>query len=202
MQMQDHVARALEEELVLRTNRDGRGILRVDDDLVPLSLISDQCTYTVAFRADDPPRDVYAFVSPTSEDKDIAEAVHRRRPHDPHVPAVESLGPGYLNNSPFNVYRMPYYQVRPPEGSQAERDRLRLATCAEGSGDRRYDPVDPAEVISCARRWDVTPSVVEALEELVAEATSRKPYALEFQSFNTAVDDDGNLVLLDVLYAP
>lgn len=200
--MKPHVAEALDKELAFRMDRDGHGVMRVGDRLVGLTRIHQgQGAYTRAFRDDDPPNDVYAFVVQGVEDKDIAAAVHRRLPQNPHVPAVEHVGEGHFIALPTSIYRMPFYRTHPAEHHWlAELTRQKLENCADESRVDEYAPARGSYTAACARREGVSPAVVEALEALVGEAESRAYYGVEFQPRNTAVDENNNLVLLDVLY--
>ena len=148
-----------------------------------------------------PTGDVYAFIGKKNQDKVIAEAVHTRLPDNPHVPAVRRLGQTVQGDV---LYTMPFYTV-PPESEESEADIDILKSCerSRGRGRGRILAAQGREALEqtldCTRE-DLSPAVQEALEELVAEALHRSPtFGLEFQRSNLGEDENGNLVLLDVL---
>jgi hypothetical protein len=199
--MKFHIAQAIDDELLFRRRRDRHGdtvggTLRVDGRDVELELLSGEGNFARVYRAADPPRDVYSFVAPGILDKEIAEAAFSRAPANPHLPEVRRLGAD--PNTDENVYRMPFYRVPVPRESDAEEIRVRLDTCSE---DYRGEGVPLDEATTCARRWDVDPLVVRAMELLAEEASkSDFDYRFEFPRQNVGLDEDGNIVLLDVLY--
>jgi hypothetical protein len=168
------------DHLVLR-----RGVLRTPDGDVPVEKIG-QGAFATVYRGRD--GRVFAVVDDDVYDKEVYEYARDAARPNPHVPAVERFG--FLADPPDKkVYVMPHYRapLRKGDGAQAWADYRTLEKCWRGE---RSTPAP-----------GVTPSVVEALADLVDTASNYSTeYALEIVPRNLATDAEERLVLLDVLY--
>ena len=58
------------------------------------------------------------------------------------------------------------------------------------------------ETVECVKNKGISPAVAEALESVMSTAANYgSDYAFEFAPRNLATDDQGNLVLLDVVFS-
>ncbi len=175
-----------------------RNVLETPEGDIPVKKIGDGF-FTTAYREQGGKKRVFALSMPHVFDKQIAESTYDRHRSNPHLPAVQKYG----STAVRTVYAMPYYHAPLRESASLEswRDYRTLEDCFE----EVYPHNEPgyatnAATLACARKRNVRTSVVEALKALndTAENYSDQ-YEFEFHPKNLATDDDGNLVLLDVL---
>lgn len=126
----------------------------------------------------------------------------------PHLPRVERWGelPPRGPLRAREVWVMPYYRPLICEESPAAWAQLNaLRKCATDTDNLLGDDIGALhnyQTLFYARvHLSSEPALLAALEVLVEEAAlASEDYVFEFSPRNVAVDDEGHLVLLDVLY--
>jgi hypothetical protein len=207
--MKTQVKEALDAELAKRTAPDyehlylHRGVLATPAGGIPVKRIG-KGAFAEVYREQVSPGRVFAFTDDDVYDKEIAALVRGQQPDNPHVPAVEKFG----HTRDKTVYAMPYYKspLRKGDSPRGWEDFKKLEGCAEAARPRAYRDDRRGyeisnEVVDCAKESSVSPAVVEALEGLNDWAQNHSDqYVFEFSPQNLAADENGNLVLLDVLF--
>jgi hypothetical protein len=119
-----------------------------------------------------------------------------------HMPKIESLGEDDEEN---RVYKSEYYPNKlTTKNKQAWRDYKLLAQIAKESiiNDGMHKGYDTnVKIITKARELGLKESILEALESInVALTNYDLTYCFEFRPCNLKVSDDGELILLDVIF--
>ena len=157
-------------------------------------------TFAAVYRETCGEKRVFIFLPHGVPDKEIAEIAHRAHPDNPHIPAVEYFGA----TEDKAIYTMPFYKTpyRKANAGDSWDDYSILKECLYNSNSKyRHDRKVNDETVKCAKRVGVEPGVVKALAALDKATKKFSPkYAFEFSPRNIGVDDDGNMVLLDVLF--
>ncbi len=178
-----------------------RGVLRTPDGPIPLKKIGSGMFATI-YREQGGEGRVFAFSDDHVYDKEIAESAHDSLPKNPHIPAVEKYGA----TRDKTVYVMPFYHtpLRKSADPAGWNDYAIAKKCFDESrvmfyqGHRGFD-VNHA-VVECVKDRGVRAAVVDALDALKDTASNYSDeYVFELKPRNLAMDDNGNLVLLDVL---
>ena len=149
------------------------------------------------------PKYVYiVVVAKGCPDKDIMVQAHESFPRNPHLPNIHRFGTTKAGDL---VYRTRWYRtpLRRDAGLEAWEAKATLNLCwndvlalGEILGSRANELL-----VECTRVLKVEPALVEALDALrEAAAAYSKHYIFEFPPRNLASDEEGHLVLLDVLY--
>lgn len=142
-------------------------------------------------------RRVFAVQKSAAQDKEVLVCARESAPRNQHLPEVERLEflGGQVALGGRNVFVMPFYEVPlKREHEQAWKDYELLKLCRD---DYYYDGC----MLKCAEDIGVSPKVVEALHVLRKEALKiTRHYTFEFAPRNLTVNEQGDLVLLDVLY--
>jgi len=186
-----------------------KGVLQTESESINLKRIG-RGTFATIYRETSGQKRVFAFLPPGVDDKKIAALAYDAMPDNPHLPAIE-----YFGSTPdFDVYVMPFYRtpLRKDAALGGWDDYKTIVGCLEESEDRyRPGKRQPAKrgvdrrvnagTVRCAKKHGVSAPVAEALGELQGMSKHFSPkYIFEFSPRNLATDDDGNLVLLDVLF--
>jgi hypothetical protein len=209
----DDLDRLVGEELALVSSDTGVTLMRT----IPLKEIG-AGTFAVIYQEQGGTGRVFAAVDTGIDDKDVVVAAKQDLPHNPHLPDIRYYGQTKRSfaRGAKKVYVMPYYrsiaQSADPDvlRAHAELEHCWDAVSKAGTSVRGWRggelalPGDAFNegVVECARSRDVLPAVVEALQSLAAEAAKRDPedYVFEFPEDNLALDEQGRLVLLDVVF--
>lgn len=158
---------------------------------------------------------VYSVTIERDAGTDYSKEVLAECDENPHIPLVERLG--YVDGSDRRVYRMPLHQpMRAKRHPKAwgllkrliqARDDAWTAICDEQVIPRkmRHDDVGSLVNQRVCELMDapgVPQSLKDALYELQNAACNYgSAYVFEFSKRNVMVDDDGTLILLDVLFS-
>jgi hypothetical protein len=175
--------------------------------------------YIEEFPATESPR-VFLRTDSDADDKELLVAAKRRHPRNPHLPSTKFVG--YGEDSRF--YVMPYYNAPLRKSASPvawEQYQIMKACFKERSPwahppepimslkDAFSRPPGPdgieinEKVYKCAKKNRLAAPVLEALGALIDAARDIAPdYTLEFYPRNLATDDEGNIVLLDVMFNP
>lgn len=154
---------------------------------------------------------VFAVTRGRGHGKEVAAEVAAARPDDPHVPRVVPLGrlAGPAGAGRREVWAMPYYRTPVTRRGYPEAGEVRAllhgawtdAYRALGNRERGY--LLNQYTVLRARTRGVPAPVVNALDALVQAAARRSlDYLVELAPADVGVDDEGRLVLLDVLFVP
>ena len=183
-------------ELVL-----SRGKLHTPDGVVSLERIGKGMFATV-YRDRGDPSKVWIFVDDRAHQKQILWMLRGEAEDNPHLPSVERMG--YTKDQ--TVYRMPFYRkLTKASAPRAWADYQAIRRCLGSLPplDNTYDGYDRSyRAVECVKNADVvSDELVEALELLRDTAADYgSSYAMEISPRNLAVDEQGNLVLLDLMY--
>lgn len=180
----------------------GHGPLHVNGK--PLKLLGEG-SFARAYYDPERPDVVYSVVQRDVNDKDLVVEARNALPDNPHLPRVEYVG----RTQPLTrkVYRMPRYQVPPPEGSEADAQMETLFNCWTRAQAQLHEGMDMDTAsqteldgtVRCAyERLPVSVAeALDALTELSREHGAR--HMIDIDNYNVGADANGNLILLDVL---
>jgi len=190
-----------------------RGQLHTPDGAVPMKRIG-KGMFARAYRDRSDPSKVWLFVDDRAHEKEILWMLRDEAEDNPHLPKIERMG--FTEDE--TVYRMPFYhkltKARAPE---AWREYMEIKRCLDEQVshgrnlfqgyERTYAAVQclkdgptpswPSSLVT-ARVSELTLEALESLRDTAADYGSN--YWMEISPRNLAVDDDGNLVLLDILF--
>lgn len=165
--------------------------------------------YTTAWRNS---HNVYLQVKEIEDSKEILASL-ATEPRNQHIPDCKFLA-WADNNSPYRWYRMPLYQPLTAKSGKAWEDFKLIKSLRDETNNERVkgmwsrggrgdmdatefnalfnDKVQDATYLSDALK--------EAIQQLVDEACNYGQYMIEITKKNCAVDNAGNLILLDPLF--
>ena len=147
---------------------------------------------------------VVAIVASDTWDKQIVSDAHESSPENPHIPAVERMGT--LTDGRM-VYVMPHYTAPYRKGNakpEQHRAYLQISKCVGSVYTRhRERPIHVAHrKLSCIEDAGLSGPIVDAIRELLdSSANYGDEYNIEFSPRNVATDEQGNIVLLDLIFS-
>lgn len=159
--------------------------------------------YTTAWR-----NSHYVYLQTHEKDASKKILTTLRSEKSPHLPVVELLG---FMRPVYHLYRSPLYQPLTAKSRNAWATFKRIAkhfneTRSEvnrrmGYG-RDYDANTFNEVLceALANDDEISPEIYHAVRQLTDEAANYGEYQIEITKKNSAVDAEGNLILLDPLF--
>lgn len=177
------------------------------DGVIPVEKIG-KGTFSTVYREIDGARRVFSVVAENVSDEEIAQMAHGSDPNNPHLPRVDRIGTLTDGRS---IYEMPFYHTpfRAARANTASRAAYSaLQKCINsvmpeyrvGREERGYNialrKIECIEMTSAK----IPIRLVDAVRGLFENSTNYSDqYDFEFSPRNTATDDEGNLVLLDVI---
>jgi hypothetical protein len=176
------------------------------EGVIPLAKIG-QGMFAAVYRETMGKQRVFSVVDENVYDKEIAAMVNDEDSRNPHLPRVERFGMLTDNRSVFTMpfYTVPYRVANANPASRAAFTALRKCISGifpvSGRKERGYEiATRKLECIEAAGA-KIPPKLADAVRLLVDMSTNYgDQYDLEFSPRNVATDDQGNLVLLDVLF--
>ena len=165
--------------------------------------------FATAYADDDD--NVYVTVPEDIYDKEILADIHRDDPENPHLPAVEHLG--YTRTG--KVFAMPLYRMPLRKADTHDWQAYQiLRRCWQEAQTAVYNRARAkgwntihmghnvlAETVECAEQAGMSGPLLEAMEALRDGASNYgASYTFEISPRNVGSDEDGNLVLVDVLF--
>lgn len=186
-------------------------VLVSPDGVIPLEKI-DKGMFATVYRETMGKQRVFSIVDEGIHDKEIAAMVHEGDPRNPHLPRVERFG---MLTDDRSIFTMPFYTApyRVANANPASRAAFTALRKCIGSiypeidartgrlAERGYEIA--ARKLACIEEAGakIPPKLVDAVRELhEMSANYDDQYDFEFSPRNVATDDQGNLVLLDVLF--
>lgn len=181
------------------------------DGVIPLAKIG-QGMFAAVYRETTGQQRVFAIVDEGVYDKEVAVMAHEDDPRNPHLPRVERFGMLTDNRSIFTMpfYTVPYRVANANPASRAAFTALR--TCINSifprhdartgrQTERGYETA--SRKLACIEEAGakIPPKLVDAVRGLHEMSKNYgDQYDFEFSPRNVATDDQGKLVLLDVLF--
>lgn len=164
-------------------------------------------TFSVAWKTTGPHPIVVVGVGHGAPDKEIMADAYHRDPNNPHLPKVVRLGQSPDGDVVY--YTMPLYTTplrKAHVSEQGWKDYRALKRCADSPA-RCVFTLSPYEanfeLMSCVSTDStVSPKLIEALDDLVNVASNygSSVFVRDINPRNLASDEDGNLVLLDLVF--
>lgn len=167
--------------------------LVLDDGEVVNAQFLGKGTFAQAYQAD---KDVYVLV----KDCFMKESIALFADKIPHVPDIEHLG---NLDSGVQVYKMPFYEkLRKTHAEAWSHYRAIMVVRDEMNRERprglQEDLRDTVERL----KGRVPDALVRALETIIEASLNYGETMLDLGPRNLAVDSDGRLILLDILFQP
>lgn len=144
---------------------------------------------------------VYSFVSSHKKEVDYSkQAIAGINTKNIFIPDIENLG--ILGNIGIMVYKMAFYQDLKPENKTAWSQFKTLQKACENINVNDYKfGYDRNNLIIDSVREVLPVELIEALENINSACSNySQNYYFEFQQRNLKVDEQGNLILLDVIF--
>lgn len=181
------------------------------DGVIPLEKIG-QGMFAAVYRETMGKQRVFSIVDEGVFDKEIAAMVYEGDSRNPHLPRVERFG---MLTDGRTVFTMPFYTApyRVANANPASRAAFTALRKCIGS---IYPKIDARTGRSAERGYEVAARKLACIEEAGAKIPPKlvdairglhemsmnydDQYDFEFSPRNVATDDQGNLVLLDVLF--
>ena len=180
------------------------------DGVIPLAKIG-QGMFAAVYRETTGQQRVFSIVDEGVYDKEVAAMTYEGDSRNPHLPRVERFGMLTDNRTVFTMpfYTVPYRATNANPASRAAFTALRKCIGSifpkydgrTGQRERGYETAQ--RKLACIEEAGakIPPKLVDAVRGLREMSTNYDDqYDFEFSPRNVATDEQGNLVLLDVLF--
>lgn len=144
--------------------------------------------------------DVYIYTKVGNNNTDyskmaIAEWADLDNQHMPQIEKIDS------NDDNYYLYRMPFYYPLTAKSCKAWNEYKKLKSAWYNSSDNRFGYIRNQNIINECYNQNVDSSIIDALESINNACTNYDDcYFFEFSPRNLAIDESGNLILLDVIF--